>query len=480
MTDCGVSFTSTNQTSNNPYGVPFFIKPGRMLAPGVGPPAVTLGTAYDEYIDTTTGIEYIKNFNTGTWDAIIDYSTLPVIIPDPLTLNQLNVTTIEPDIANSPNVQFTLPAVGDSVNIGITGNLTNNQMFGDGSIILDSLTASIVIADTLGHQTTYGNNAITSSNTPITINGDTGVSVLTNSGNITLDAFNNANITGEQAVNISSNNLDITLSSVNNVVCSASSQVRLKVGGSDKLDATTSSVNFLVQTLSNVDGSVGPQYSSFVDTGSGLGADIGCNLFVGGVNKLAVGSTAITATAPLLVPNGLVGAPSYTFANDVTSGLYLNAGGNPVMSGSGAAVMGWTSGTTHCMAHVIPTANNTYDLGTGAVGWRNIYSNNALNVISDERRKKNIEALVPGLDLVENLCPVSYQFKDSNDERFKMGFIAQSTETVTNEYDKDYDVVNYDEANDAYTMKYEALIAVLVKSIQELNQRLKDVESKSN
>ena len=52
--------------------------------------------------------------------------------------------------------------------------------------------------------------------------------------------------------------------------------------------------------------------------------------------------------------------------------------------------------------------------------------------------------------LIEKLRPVSFQFKDSPDERFKIGFIAQKTEEIMGEYEKDYDVVNYDKDNDIF------------------------------
>src|SRR4029077_13198294 len=293
------------------------------------------------------------------------------------------------------------------------------QLQGDGSVISNSATASHIVADGAGHQVTYGPSSIISSGTALTVTGDTGLSLVTNSNDIQFDANNNvilnpSNIVlSQQGIYMAAGQMYTSQADGTSGVLVAADSVKLKCSNNDVVSASTANVNF-------------------VTTGD-------CTFTVAGNPTLAVQSGDIALTGHVLptagftynvggpanvfseghfdtvfLQNGLVTQPTVTFDNDLTSGLYLNAVGNPVVTASSTAVMGWTSGTAHSMAHIIPTANNTYDLGSAApLAWRNIYSNNVLNVVSDERRKKNIEALNIGLDLVENLCPVSFQFKDS-------------------------------------------------------------------
>lgn len=419
--DQDIRYSAPDPTNTlNPYGLFNYLIVPQTLS-GVGAPGALTAVLGSTFIDTSTGQEYILNQN-GVWVPFVNYSSFAPVIPDPLVRNQIDVSTIEPNIANNTNVQFTMPTSGDAVNVGTAGSPTNTQIFANGSIVLDSLTSAIVIADTLGNQISLE---------PQSITGTAG----------------------------------LIISSVGQLSLSGSSNIPVSV------------------PLSLQDGTnIAPAYTFFNDSsGMYLVAPGTLGFSVSGVQTLAASAAELfVASSQIDAQSGTAAAPGYSFAADSSSGLFLNVAGNPAVSASGAPIMGWATGITTSMSTILPSVANTYDLGSAIRDFRNIYSQNVLNVISDERRKKNVEALAPGLDLVENLCPVSFQFKDSDDERFKIGFIAQSTEAVMSEYDKDYDVVNYDVANDAYTMKYESLIGVLVKSIQELSTRLKDLEAKSN
>ncbi len=432
---------------------------------GAGSPAANLGVIGNVYTDVTTGFQYQKHGDG--WDATIALGSFAVI-PDPLAVNELDVNTIKG--RSSADIQINL-GVGGDLSIGPAAALSTVQILSSGTIITDSATSNVIVSDTV-NQTTYGSVGITG-NQNIAVVANNLLSLTTNVSDINIAAAN--------GVNVTSGAVDIMFSSANSNVFNALTANQLKIGGTTYLSTQGGNIDALVPILSNIAGS--PQYSSLVDTSSGMEV-------IGGATRFYSGGvpTLLTSAAQLFVgssaidnQSGSVGVPSYSFAADTTSGIYLNGAGNPVMSAAGGAVMGWVAGSTQSMGHIIPVSNNTYDLGTSApLAYRNIYSNNVLNVVSDERRKKDIEALAPGLDLIENLCPVSFRFKDSSDERFKIGFIAQSTEAVMKEYDKDYDIVNYDEPNDSYTMKYESLIGVLVKAVQELSQEVKDLKSKSN
>jgi len=61
---------------------------------------------------------------------------------------------------------------------------------------------------------------------------------------------------------------------------------------------------------------------------------------------------------------------------------------------------------------VRPVSGNVYNLGESGFDWANIYSQNAVIVVSDERKKTNICPLPWGLDIVRAVDPKSFQFKE--------------------------------------------------------------------
>ena len=94
----------------------------------------------------------------------------------------------------------------------------------------------------------------------------------------------------------------------------------------------------------------------------------------------------------------------------------------------------------------------------------------ALTQNSDSRYKKEIQTLPSALEKVSALRGVSYQWKDRNDESEKIGVIAQEVEKIYPE------LVHTDE--DGYkSVAYSNLVAPLIESVKELNQKITELES---
>ena len=88
------------------------------------------------------------------------------------------------------------------------------------------------------------------------------------------------------------------------------------------------------------------------------------------------------------------------------------------------------------------------------------------NYLSDVRHKKNVKDLTTGLDAVEKLRPVTFEWKAPKDkgmEGTQTGFIAQEVEKILPST-----VMTEDNAEKTKHMKYNELIPVLTKAIQEL------------
>jgi len=63
-------------------------------------------------------------------------------------------------------------------------------------------------------------------------------------------------------------------------------------------------------------------------------------------------------------------------------------------------------------------------------------------------------------------------------ERKEYGIIAQDVRKALDELEEQFDGLKYNAEKDAYRFTYEALIAPLIKSVQELSERLEAVEEK--
>lgn len=133
-----------------------------------------------------------------------------------------------------------------------------------------------------------------------------------------------------------------------------------------------------------------------------------------------------------------------------------------------------------------PSTTNYFSLGTSNKQYKNIYGQNIYvngsAVSSDRNLKEEIESLEEKhVEFFKNLKPVSYKFKDGTSGRRHTGFIAQEVEEAIEEAgmtDKDMAAVVKDESQ--YYLRYEELIAVQTKVIQDLMARVEKLEAKVN
>ena len=120
-------------------------------------------------------------------------------------------------------------------------------------------------------------------------------------------------------------------------------------------------------------------------------------------------------------------------------------------------------------SHVLPSANNTYNLGSSTYRWSTIYSNNLLN-ISDARLKTNILDIRYGLDAVLKIRPVQYNWKEGDDKETKLGFLAQELRKIIPE------AVAGDENKETLAVNYIELIPVLTNAIKQQQQQIDELK----
>ena len=127
--------------------------------------------------------------------------------------------------------------------------------------------------------------------------------------------------------------------------------------------------------------------------------------------------------------------------------------------------------------NIYPTTTNSFSCGVDGNVWTAVYATNTTIQTSDENKKTSIKNEVLGLDFLNELVPVSYEWKDNKHKDNSMinrGLIAQQVESVLTKYNQDNTIVVKTQNKDGtleYGMKYSELISPMIKSIQQLSQQ---------
>jgi hypothetical protein len=145
----------------------------------------------------------------------------------------------------------------------------------------------------------------------------------------------------------------------------------------------------------------------------------------------------------------------------------------------------WTS-------YFIPGTDNSMNLGGGSNRWTSVWATNGVIQTSDKREKENIMPLNYGLKEIMALRPVSYNWISSYSDRSKkMGLIAQEVlpiikEAVYNPKDTEPEFLTAPDGTkkvnpnyvDRYGVNYSELVPVLIKAIQEQQEKIIMLEKK--
>ena len=134
-----------------------------------------------------------------------------------------------------------------------------------------------------------------------------------------------------------------------------------------------------------------------------------------------------------------------------------------------------------------PSADNTYDIGTSALRYDDVFATSGVVNTSDRRDKKDIKSTSYGLNEIMQLEPVEYNWKDSRNDKKKLGLVAQDLLEVIPEVVKTHDWQDIDESDnpqqkrvklDRMGVYYSDLIPVLIKAIQEQQTTIESLKTK--
>lgn len=149
----------------------------------------------------------------------------------------------------------------------------------------------------------------------------------------------------------------------------------------------------------------------------------------------------------------------------------------------------WHNGTryvTFDSSHnILPDTTNAVSLGTSSKQYKNIYGVNiyvnGTAVSSDRRVKDDIKPLEEKhIAFFKALRPVQFKYKEGDSGRTHTGFIAQEVEEAVEEAgmtSQDMAVVVKD-PSDRYYLRYEEIISVQTKVIQDLMAKVESLEAR--
>jgi hypothetical protein len=138
--------------------------------------------------------------------------------------------------------------------------------------------------------------------------------------------------------------------------------------------------------------------------------------------------------------------------------------GSDVTSGSNNTAIGYDA--------EVPSgsSSNQVRIGNTSVSYAGVQV--AWTTTSDKRWKSNIVESNLGLEFISKINPVSYARKNDEKERTEYGFIAQEIEEVLKEEGAgNSGMVTVDDQG-RYELRYNDLLAPMVKAIQELNEEV--------
>jgi hypothetical protein len=146
---------------------------------------------------------------------------------------------------------------------------------------------------------------------------------------------------------------------------------------------------------------------------------------------------------------------------------------------SGTGILTGSNNTTIGYNAQVPSGllSNQVRIGNSSISYAGIQV--AWTITSDRRWKQNILPSKLGLGFISKLNPVSYTRINDEKQKTEYGLIAQEIEEVLKEegVDNSAMITVTDEGN--YELRYNDLLAPMIKAIQELNEENEKLKIKN-
>ena len=163
---------------------------------------------------------------------------------------------------------------------------------------------------------------------------------------------------------------------------------------------------------------------------------------------------------------------------------------------------GYASENIYLQPRIVGGVGHNNNIGSSNYPWTTVYATNTSIQTSDRKKKDILGSIDFAEDLIMNLKPVEYMWKDGNHRRSRMGFVAQDVAEICNDLEKNLSLVyaTYKEDDEKdyfgekvdddllnWSLSYGELIAPMVaviqkqqKEIDELKELVNKLVSKEN
>ena len=209
------------------------------------------------------------------------------------------------------------------------------------------------------------------------------------------------------------------------------------------------------------------------------------HIFLNTVLGSGAGQANTTGSSNTAVGNSSLSSNT-TGGNNVAigqnAGLANTTGNNKTFVGNqaNASANNLTNSTALGNGASVATAN-TIVLGNSSI--ITLRCNATLSNLSDKRDKKDITPLEAGINFIEKLQPVNFKWNMRDGGKIDIpetGFIAQDLQQVQKETNTVIPNLVDDRDSEKIYASYGTLLPVMVKAIQDLNNKIKDLEKKVN
>ena len=207
-----------------------------------------------------------------------------------------------------------------------------------------------------------------------------------------------------------------------------------------------------------------------------IGKSVATSLSTGAGN-IAIGISAgkmTTGGSNIAIGYSAMGGNSVTGSNNTVLG---DASGYEITSGTNNLLLGKDAGRNSSPSGTLNSHSNRICLGDNGI--TNAYIRVSWTVTSDARDKGEIKKVPHGLDFIDKLNPVSFEFKtkrdsEETDGNERYGFLAQDILKL----EGDNPVIIDNEHEENLKLKESNLIPVLVNAIKELKAEIELLKNK--
>jgi len=266
------------------------------------------------------------------------------------------------------------------------------------------------------------------------------------------------------------------------ISCSANGYGSMALGATAVADAAYSR-SFGIQTTAS--GTYGTAIGVQTTASGTYTTAIGHGIEASGEHSIAISlsdqtGVNVTQDSTMAIMGGYVGIGT-TSPDEL-----LHVDGGKIKIGTAETIEDGGANTLMFLASLVPSSDNQRNIGSSTYRWNDIWATNGTIQTSDIRDKENIQNLNYGLNEILQLKPVSFTWKNKSQQEQKLGLIAQDVQNIIPEIVKSKEVQLMEDGTektvqmDRLGMYYSDIIPVLIKAIQEQNEKIINLQEQIN